>query len=447
MKKLNTLFVIVVVLFVLNACNLTVEEYFPITGITIFVNDDPVTGNFVFINYGGAARTFRAVVDGGNNDITISWQISGDEYVRLHQTSGETVTVSADSAGNARITVTAANPDGEVETFFDITAGTAGSRTWIFRMYENTPNGLVEINDDDQFMMLFNEERMLHLKTAGSNEEAVFTVQSNEPAGITIYEAEIGNFIIFGNERKNHTITVTAEIGSESYSRTFGVRVMEFLPLVPLHWRSEEHPAPVLMRAVTGGTAFHIPDSPYFLRAARENIPSIDGGLRLGVINNFPILVIGGGNAMTGQNTSGTNTSDTLHVPGQFNLYNDVTFRLTIYYTDAVGDPGPSPDILLRIAINNNTSGNAGSRLGALSGMIDYRTITELHEGRTRGGILSHAGTGPGRLVQYFNPSRRFADLSSDRRETLKTAFISLQTQTNSRITITGISFEQVEDD
>ena len=433
LKKSETLLVTataaVMVLFALIGCDFKVEEYpseNPPVRIIVMADDTPLVDDFLFFNnsQGNATRALEAVVTGGKNNVVITWELtSGDDTVDLLQTQGPLVAIKALAAGEARIKVTAVNPDGEVEMFLDILVGDGGSQEWIFRIYDNGPDGLIEITAGKEQVVVFNEEKIIELRAIGTDGNVSFTVSSESPS-VTVYNVQDNFYVISGNAAVNTTITVKAQKGTEPVQeKTFPVKLIKNRPIPPLFWNSTDDPG----TALSGGSTMHaIADSPYYFRS--RGTVSVTSGSYL--LTNGAALIIGGGNSVVGTNPASTNTNASLHAPGQLNLSHDANYRLTIDYRDPYAGGGTTA---LRVTINNNTTTTANSVLGAPNQLDHFSTVE----------ALETAGPG-GRYVRIFNPAALFASATPDGKKSLETAFIGLLTFGGNRLTITGVSLEEL---
>ena len=434
------------VLFALIGCEFKVDEYTPPTGITVTADNVPLVDDFLFFNRQlSDTRTFNAAVSGGSN-VVITWEITnGTDNVQLLQNQGATVTIKALEPGAAGITVTAENPDGTFEKFFDILVGDDGSMEWTFRIYDNGPNGLTEITGKE-LVTIFDEEKIIELRTAGNTGGTVnFTVTSDAPS-VSIYELQAGSYAVFGgDERGTFPVSVTAVRGVEPPSvKTFNLRQRGWRPIPPLQWDSSSEPAATL-GASSAGAARPVTGSPYYLRGCSYTVPAVNGAYVLGG-SVSPRLILGSGD-WPAPNVSSTGTTASLHVPGQLNLSHDATYRFTIDYRDAVeGDPGR---YLLRVSINNNMYTETDSHLGAASCLIHFDTLEQLESGQGYGVVnpnIDTTGSVPGKLIVSFNPVLVYA--GNPAIADLETAFISLIafTPVPLSITITGFSLEELED-
>ena len=206
----------------------------------------------------------------------------------------------------------------------------------------------------------------------------------------------------------------------------------------PFYWDNATDPVTTLVNG-TSGNVHPIAGSPYFFRASRNLITAVNGGLRLhGSINPPSVLVIGGGNSTVSPNLSDSITTDSVHIPGQIDFTRNAEYKLTINYKDAVEG---IDNLILRVSINNNTTAQAYSVLGAASNLRSYMTLAALESGSPTAAI-STTGTGPGRLVLTFNPLVVYK--SNPEITSLSNGFIGLTCFTlTGGITITGISLEQ----
>jgi hypothetical protein len=197
-----------------------------------------------------------------------------------------------------------------------------------------------------------------------------------------------------------------------------------------------------------------IPGSDIYF-GARTNIPISNGGFRLGAESGGagPRLIIGNGP----KNGSGTPvlTSTTgvsgdppnLHVPGQLDL-SEGTFRLTVDYTDIVGDR-TGDNVLFRVYCNNNTAGLSNSVFGSGSMIRIYQNPGELRDGFPAGTGRDEDIVEPGRIIITFTPSVMYANRDDAAKSSLKNAFLALYTHRSSHsqqfMTITGIKLERLD--
>ena len=439
-KTLGTSLAAAAVLFALIGCEFKVEEYTPVnplTNITVMVNNAPLTNDFLFFNLQESdTRTLHAFVTGGENDVVITWEIAnGIDKVDLIQKQGTTITMQALEAGDARIKVTAENPAGKVEKFFDILVWEEGSREWIFRIYDSGPKGLTEIYNE--LVIPFDEVRIIELRAIGKTDgELCFTVENEDPSVFSVYEVQSGCYTISRNVKGNVTITVTAE---QEAGQVF-VKTLRLInqPPVFFAWNSTDDPVngTELVSGATGDMHL-IADTPYYFRVKNKTMPIVNGALKLEGSYLWPILIVGGGNsAESTDNPSQNNTVAGVHVPGQLDLFRDATYRLTVVYTDEY----TPANALLRITINNNTDSAGLSILGEGSVIGHFNNVDALYSGGTYG-----AGSVPGKLVLSFNPTKIYAGNSGV--SSLKTAFIAFQNfNAGATITITGISLEELDD-
>lgn len=128
-------------------------------------------------------------------------------------------------------------------------------------------------------------------------------------------------------------------------------------------------------------------------------------------------------------------TTPIKHTPGQFNI-SQGAYMLTIDYRDPVRTSG----YMLRISINNNTTGGANSVVSG-SNVRQFTNAASLE-------METMYGDGdkiPGRISLRINPVLLVADSDPEGKESLKNAFFTLICQSRSGITITGIKIERIE--
>lgn len=181
--------------------------------------------------------------------------------------------------------------------------------------------------------------------------------------------------------------------------------------------------------------------------AAGTPVYSGFGGIYFRSFGSSGIAAYYGALNMTGDNrlvivgaaSSGEATGADIHVPGAFDL-SDGTFRLTIDYNNPAAS---GSNYVLRVSVNNNQTGQAESVLGISSNICQYRTAANLQNGDGTGaasGIYQTAQ--PNRIIIEFTPDILFA--GSVNKDSLGTAFIALNCQGGSKITVTGIKLEKL---
>ena len=145
------------------------------------------------------------------------------------------------------------------------------------------------------------------------------------------------------------------------------------------------------------------------------------------------ILIIGAG---PGAVSGGTKAA--VHTGGVFNITEGL-YRLTIDHRDIV----PGGSFLMRITINNNTSSQAESVLGARSVIGHFPTVEALVNGAGSRGSSIVITSEPNRLVLTLAPALLYAD--NDGKGSLANAFFGFVCPGTSSITITGMKFERLE--
>ena len=270
------------------------------------------------------------------------------------------------------------------------------------------------------------------------------------PANYFLDSVSAGSSVLKANDRiyshnVNRGVTITAT----------------FKPTdVLLAWDSENDP---LTEVLADSTTRQMKNSEFWF-GARGDIANDNGAFKLGGVmgSAAPRLIIGSGSGMSAADPAGEDTSGTVHLPGQLNL-SEGTFRFTIDYKDVAGTLDGSNN-LMRVYINNNTRGNAGSVLGNNTGQSNvirtYGNTPQLAEGR--GGILEVDGIideainvvpgadntvlTSGTLILTFTPGFIYRD--NPAKDSLINAFMALYCQAlpdqDQYITITGIKLERM---
>lgn len=413
------------------------------------------------------------------------WSIiaGGEGFVSLSATSGTTVTITGIGAGTATINVIARNSAGDSDpTSFQVQVNPVG----VSRLGIRGHNASVvahrlaaadaQVTNRATLFIPMNDTAGLALiaevtAVAGDDIDITWTIDSGQGfVGFlnNIFEGETVTFI--PSAPGTAAITVTACNGEGTpVTVTFNVRVVATTTMFA--WNNTDGFAqtltfPVRMNAGNTGLALSPRDYPnIFFRNRGQDLFITQDGITLGrrpepVTGTAGRLIIGGGNntganTVTNPNPAAADTSQTLHIPGQFNLTHSAEgsptgwFRLTIDYRDAVMGAA----WLFRVHINNNGGGAASTVLHPGVNFVtrgDY-TLATIQTGLndafgqvatttvavTDWAIPSTANSG--RLILNFNPAIRHNNHAS-----LEDAFIMIFSPNENELTITGITLERV---
>jgi len=438
--KIHGLFTIVVLL-VLIGCEFKVDTYpipDPPTNIIFLDDTSELVNNFLFLNDSGE-KTVKASVSGGGSSLVISWEVlQVDDYVSISGNQGESITINAIKPGEAKIKVMAESADGKIEQILDVLVGNTGSREWMFRILENRPEGITEINDGDEHILLYTEDRIIELIVVGDtgDNEINFNVESTSPI-VQIYEVENDTYVISGKARAVAPIKVTVDVGTQSAEKTFSFTLKPYIPMEPLYWDSAVTPSIPL----SSSTVYPIKDTPYYFRGTNSNVTKGSGG---GFKATGPAgFIIGGGAEIIGLNPGSNASSGTLHPPGELDLSHDAWYRLTIHYTDVY-----IPSGWIRIQVNNNDQSGGSSPL--INAQYRHFTVPGDLLATTAGTDNSYAGSVPGKLVMTINPFRHFSSRNgqtAEGMETLKKAYFAVVTTGVTSITVTAVSLIEFDGD
>jgi len=201
----------------------------------------------------------------------------------------------------------------------------------------------------------------------------------------------------------------------------------ELEPGVFFRWSSAKNP----MRGTLGSTPVDSGYGGIVFRANGGEITTTDkGAFRLG---SDVRLVIGA--------TNNTTSSASAHVPGSFNFSNK-SFRITVDYEDIYYPE--TGRYALRVAVNNNHTGQNNCVLTDSASNLGQYSLNQLGTGIPASGLKPGVTTSvaPGKLVTTVNPQVLYAGNAGS--YSLGTAFVVLICQGGNRITITGITIEEV---
>jgi len=419
-KSGGTILAAAVVLFISGGCvNNDFAPRLAVTGVTVSRDGAPVTASGYIFLPPATEATFTATAI-GDDSAAITWSIpQGAEHVELSAATGNTVTVTGVTTGIAKISVEAANDSGSKNIEFYIDVNMVG-RNWNFGIFDGeTPvDGSLNILPDGTktiTVTLFGEAGADSITWTNGN-DSVITLSGTAGASVTVTAAALGI----------SQITVAVVKGGHTITKMFTVTVgaIEVDPGFLFQWKSATTPmsGPFIV-GNTIGSGYKDID----FRAVGNNIEIIDGAFRLG---SNARLVIGA--------TSGSGTGGTTHVEGVFDL--SKRFRITLEWKDALV---PGSDYLLRVYVNNNQTSQDSSVLGSNSNIGQYNNSGQLEVGTPQGGLKSgvtNTAT-PGKLIITVNPQTLYGSGVTS----LSTAFVALISQGESRITVTGITIEEVK--
>jgi len=415
--------------------------------VTVMENINEIQdGGDIFFNVGGSAKTFSAAVAGAEADATVSYEwslVKGNGVVMLAPTEdGKTAAVTPQTAGDAKIRVKAGtNYDVTAETYFNIYVNPSGNSGWTFKILD----GSTEIyHNDDIEIPPANIKNIVLEKTTGDT--VTFSIHPVSGAAVSLSSTSPSNaFTVTGLKFGRETLSITATKGSEHITKAVTVYVAESGVLFA--WDSVTNP----METIAANTVRYGGYRDIYLAARRSAVTAPSGAMVLGTGSEGNLLVIGAGSQAGAGTPAGAQTSATAYIPGQFDL-SVGTFRLTVDYSEAV--LGSGNDVLLRICINNNGSGSANSVLDGNSVLRSYTSEDQLNNGRPDQNNAGLTGAEvPGKVVLTFTPSIRYANSTksiqingqeAQAKDSLKTAFLSLQSYANNSVIITGIRLERV---
>ena len=165
------------------------------------------------------------------------------------------------------------------------------------------------------------------------------------------------------------------------------------------------------------------------------------------LINNVRLVV--GQNTAAGNTIGTANTNNwTTNLEGQLDL-SSRKFRITIDYANA----SAVAENWLRVYLNNNSTGEANSSFGNLSRILN---ITDKESFPTKAGgthnshtattyrFLSGASMDSGTVIVECDPVAEFGAHANY--EALKKAFVAITAHSTSRVTITGIKIEYIDE-
>ena len=411
-----------------------------VTRVIVSDSGGPLQNGHIFLHVAAPnnTATLTASVIGDNNAV-ITWSVIwGGELISLDTATGSEVTVSlrGSSLGTAKIRVEAANDYNWVTSDVNVVISSPGV-AWTFAMYDSSKK--TEINDT--LVIAPGGNKVVTLTPVLDAAEPVtfnWAVSGGSP--VVTLDQSTGDSVrinaVQGVTQGSSGIIVTALKSGSSLIKIFTVALgIEAEEGILFKWDSKTVP---MSGTLARGSSINSGYDGIFFRVRNDGtgtgIETENGAFQLGNNNR---LVIGGNLSSA---TVATNASGPPAVYGIFN-FSRGTFRLTINYNNPFKVDPASSLYLLRIYINNNSTGRADSILGE-EGLLRVYT----HESHLTSGLMNTPGLNdlenePGKIAITFTPGILLANNPGV--QSLTNAFIALNCQETNRINITGIMLEE----
>jgi hypothetical protein len=388
-----------------------------------------------------------------------SWDIKeGTDKVTLSAETGPTTTVTGVSVGTAKIVAYASNKDGSISKEITVEVKDDGLPNLTLKITDGSDTeitGTVNLNISDPAVPL----KAVVAADNGSNvSDAVITWAANN-TNVTLSANTGASVNVTGAVKGDAVITITAtKSGYNPKTVTVNLTVKEDLQTnILFEWNK----TPVWTSLSSGGSAANVFKATdyddvvvrVYGATSTTDYPAVtadNGGIRLGGAGTSapPRLVIGQpANAATA-------TGDTKStIKGDFDLAAGKV-KVTVQYENLVAY-ATTDQYMLRIYVNNNSTGEANSFLGSASNIVTYRKSTS---NSTTEGVQKLPNSATGTIEVIIDPdtivTKRLAlttltsTTDAEIREALSNAFICFHTQQSNAppadngLTITGIKIE-----